>query len=1090
MKTIPPPCPEPEIGPKYWRSLDQLADTPDFRQWVEREFPAGASELTDPVTRRHFVKIMSASFLLAGFGLTGCRRPEHHIYPFGKMPEGYVHGVPKYYATAMPIRGSAIPLLVKSHEGRPTKVEGNPDHPDSNGGTDRYAQASILDLYDPDRAIRFVRSGNTTTRDAAVDALGQISKAHEAGGGAGLFVLAERSSSPSRARLQGLFAQKFPQARWHAYEAVDFDTDRQVASAMAGQPVAPYYKFDAARVIVSLDSDFIGSEENAFVHIRRFAKGRKVEKPTDTMSRLYAVEGLMTLTGVNADHRLRVAPSQVAAVAARLAQQVIPQGRVGGLQELGQGAQAYDKWVSECAKDLAANAGQSLVVAGHRQPAGVHALAHALNAALGNVGKTVEYRVKPQVAEGTLAELVEALNAGTVKTLILLGGNPLYNAPADLNLGAALAKGKPVVVRLGYQEDETFAACEWHLPMAHYLESWGDARTADGTMVPIQPLIEPLFGGMTDLEVLARLVGLPSADPHAIVRETFRSVGGASEDAWRTFLHNGFLSNSASAVANVQLNMGAAGPLIGTLRSAAAPSRDALEVIFHRDYSVDDGRYNNNGWLQELPDPVTKMTWENVFLISKKTADDLGLRIHDKENNRLMVPVVKVQVGGQEIEGPAWIQPGQADYTVGLALGYGRQRTGRIGRGSGYNAYLLRTTGGLHAASGAKMTAAGREHLLATTQNHGAMEGRPIVREANFSQYQAHPKFAASMDLEHPPEAAPMYPNPLGKLIAGSLHQWGMSIDLNSCVGCSACVVACQSENNTPIVGKEQVTNNREMHWMRIDRYYTGAVEDPQVVTQPMLCQHCESAPCENVCPVNATVHDHEGLNLMVYNRCVGTRYCSNNCPYKIRRFNYFDYNKRPLDELYKSPLTSFKDGEWEMSRWWKDPDRSSRPEDEWELMKLVRNPDVSVRMRGVMEKCSYCVQRIEQAKIAQKVKAGASGDVVVPEGVVKTACQQACPAEAIVFGNLKNPESPVSKQKANDRTYQVLEFLATRPRTTYLARVRNPNPAMPDYQEWPLSVREAFPHKTGDPFADHHGAPAGGGGGAGQESKAEKGSH
>src|SRR5437867_2768299 len=1077
-KTIPPPCPERETGPKYWRSLDQLADTPEFRRWVEREFPAGASELTEPVTRRHVMRIMSASFLLAGVGMTGCRRPEEKILPFGKAPENYVHGLPQFFATAMPTRGSAVPLVVKSNDGRPTKIEGNALHPDSNGAADRYAQASVLDLYDPDRAMRFVKSGNIVRREAAVDFLGELCRKAQTNGGEGLCFLQERSSSPSRARLQKLIGEKFPKARWFTHEPVDFDVHRQAASVAFGKSVAPYYKFDEARVIVSLDSDFIGGEEDAYIHIRRFINGRKVEKPADQMNRLYAVEALFTLTGANADHRLRVAASAVQSVAARLAAEVLRQrgnaGELSGpLQTLAAGTQANEKWIVECAKDLLANAGSSLVLAGQRQPLAVHLIGHALNAALGNVGKTVVFMDAPEAGAGTLAVLAQALNASQVETLVILGGNPVYDAPADLNWAQAQRKAK-TVVRLGYFEDETYGVSDWHLPMAHYLESWGDARTADGTLVPVQPLIEPLFGGITALEVLAHIGGLDHTKPHDIVRETFRSIGGDSEDNWKRFLHDGFLPGSAAKAVEVQFKPAAAANVLSAAKPAAAPTKDALEVVFHRDYRVDDGRYNNNGWLQELPDPITKLVWENVILLSPKTADSLGLVIQNEENNLLFVPLVTIELEGRKIVGPAWKQPGMADNVVGLALGYGRQQTGRIGRGSGYDAYQLRTTKALHIAGGAKLSPVGRTHQLASTQDHGAMEGRPIIREANLEQYRKNPGFVKAMNLEAPPVVSPLYPNPLDKLMAKGLHQWGMAIDLSSCVGCSACMVACQSENNIPIVGKDQVTRNREMHWIRIDRYFTGNPDNPQMVTQPMLCQHCEAAPCENVCPVNATSHDEEGLNVMTYNRCVGTRYCSNNCPYKVRRFNFFDYNKRPLDQLvcpiYSTPLTSRTDGEWDLVRWFKDPDQGKRPAEEWELLKLVKNPDVTVRMRGVMEKCSFCLQRLEQAKIAQKVKAGASGDIRLKESegtIPRTACQQACPAEAIVFGDVSDPDSRVSKLKTQERNYTVLDFLLTTPRLTYLARLRNPNPAMPDYHEWPLSVEEYTRNNNiqGDPF-------------------------
>ena len=1073
MKTIPPRCPEPDTGMKYWRSLDELADTPDFRQWVEREFPAGASELVDPVTRRDFVKIMSASFLLAGVGLTGCRRPEATIYPFAKMPEGYVHGLARYYATSMPTRGTAIPLLARSSDGRPTKLEGNPQHPDSNGGTDGFAQASILNLYDPDRAMQFQKSGTVVPREQALEALNQVSREAQANGGQGLCVLMERSSSPSRGRLQGLISQRFPQARWFVYEPVDFHIETEAASQVFGRPVAPYFRLDQAKIIVSLDSDFLAGEEDTYIQCRRFARGRKLEAPTDSMNRLYAVEGLMTLTGSNADHRLRIPTSAVAGVAARLATEILTKAGnadlAAALRPLADSVKEHERWIVECAQDLIANLGQAVVLAGHRQPLAVHVLAQAMNAALGAVGKTVVLREAQPAGEGTIAQLAQALNGGQVQNLVILGGNPVYNAPADLNWAAAQKKARNVI-RLGYFEDETSVGTQWHLPMAHFLESWGDARTSDATVVPVQPLIEPLFGGLTELEVLARLGGLEPVNPYDIVRATFRTLAGDDEERWKRFLHDGFLAGTAAVGVDAQLNGGAIGQALGSAQVPQPATAERLEVVLHRDYSVDDGRFNNNGWLQELPDPITKISWDNVIQMSRKTAVARGLKSGD---------IIEVQVGGAKVRGPVWIQPGLADNTLAMALGYGREKTGRIGIHAGFNAYACRTSSAPYIAQGATLTKTGSRHPLSSTQDHWSMEGRAIVREATLLQFAKHPDFAHRMSMEEPEGAAPLYPNPLKAAEMSALHQWGMSIDLNACVGCSACTLACQSENNIPIVGKEQVARGREMHWLRIDRYFAGSpslqlnrrstapdsaqqfqewIDDPQVVHQPMFCQHCEAAPCENVCPVNATVHDHEGLNLMVYNRCVGTRYCSNNCPYKIRRFNYFDYNKRPLKALYKGPL-------------------ASRPQAEMDLVKLVKNPDVSVRMRGVMEKCTFCVQRIESAKISQKVKAGASGDVQVPEGTFTTACAQACPAEAIVFGNIADPNSRVSKLKKQQRDYSVLEFLATKPRLTYLAKVRNPNPKMPDYYEMPLTFQEYSQKMGGNPLEAHaspHANPAG----------------
>jgi len=1063
MNMKPAPTTEPANGRIYWRSLDELAETPEFRQWVEREFPEGASEWTDPVSRRHFVRIMSASFLLAGMGLagTGCRRPVEKIEPFGKMPENYVHGVPQYYATAMPTQGSAIPLVVKSHDGRPVKIEGNALHPDSNGGTDRFAQAAILNLYDPDRSTRFAHNAQNVTAAAAIDALAELSRKSRSNQGQGLCFLAERSTSPSRRRLRKLLAERLPQARWFVHDPVDLDIHRRAANEVFGQAVKPRYLYDQAEVIVSLDCDFIGSEDDLHNNVRRFAQGRKLPDPQGSVNRLYVAESLMSLTGFNADHRLRVASSAMAEVAAALAAELLRLGGLGGLGDLVKLSGPDAKWVEECAKDLAKHRGKSLVVAGHRQPMAVHLLAQAMNAALKNIGKTVVYHEAPADKDEKLADLAQALQAGQVDTLVILGGNPAYTAPTDLDWAKTQRKAK-TVVRLGYYEDETFAQCDWHLPAAHFLESWGDALTSDGTLVPIQPLIAPLLGGITELEVLARIAGLSSVEPYAIVRETFAGLvsGGDLEATWRKFLHDGFLADSAAKPVEVKLDQAVVLPALAAAKSPAL-SKDKLEVVFHRDYSVDDGRYNNNGWLQELPDPVTKIVWDNVVLISRKTAQELGVKNSD---------VVEVKLGDKTVRGPIWVQPGQADYSLGLALGYGREKAGRVGKGTGFNAYPLRKVGAENFAVGATVQKTGATYPLSSTQSHWSMEGRAIVREANLAQYRQKPDFAQQMKQEEPAGAGPLYPNPFDKLKTKGIHQWGMAIDLNQCVGCSACMVACQSENNVPIVGKDQVNRGREMHWLRIDRYYAGVptkedllrthetddrqqyapwIDDPQVVTQPMLCQHCESAPCENVCPVNATSHDQEGLNVMTYNRCVGTRYCSNNCPYKVRRFNFFDFNKRPIEKLYYGPL-------------------ATRPDDEWDMIRMIKNPEVTVRMRGVMEKCSFCLQRIESAKIAQKTRAGASGDVVVPRDSFTTACAQACPAGAIVFGNISDPESRVAKHKSSERNYSVLEFLSTKPRTTYLARVRNPNPDMPDYHESPLTLLQ-YEQRAESPF-EHHG--------------------
>ena len=1071
MKTIPPQCSEPETV-KYFRSIEALENSPEANAWMEREFPAGASENEGGFNRRDFMKLMSASMAMAGAGIlgSGCRKPEQHIYPFAKLPDDYVHGVSKFYATAFPTRSGAIPLLVKSHDGRPTKVEGNPEHPDSNGSTDVFAQASILSLYDPDRAQL------NGPREAALTKLGDIATKFSANQGAGLAFLLERGTSPSRNRLQQAIQQKYSAAKFYAYEPVDFDIHRQAASAATGRSVTPYFKYDQAKAILSLDCDFLGGDGESHLNSRDFAKSRRASK--DGMNRLYIAEAVMSQTGMNADHRLRLASSQVIAVAAAIAAKL-----VAGFDasKFPLPASVNPKWVEECANDLKASGAAALVVAGYRQPLAVHLLAHAINSALGALGKTVEFRETPDLKEQGIASLAESLNKSEVDTLVILGGNPVYNAPADLNWATTQRKAK-TVVRLGYYEDETSAIADLNLPAAHYLESWGDVKTADGTTVIVQPLIQPLFGGLTELEVLARIGGLTETDAYKITRET----SGLGEEAWKKALHDGFVLNTATKPVAVTFNPAVLAPALANV-TLSTPSKENLEVIFARDYSVDDGRWANNGWLVEVPDPITKMTWDNAVLVSRKTAEELGVK------NTFFI---EITLAGKTLRAPIWVQPGMADHTLGLPLGFGRAKGGRIANFNnqkvGFDFYPLRTSVNPSIAVGAKVTVSAEKYSFACTQDHWSLEGRPIIREITPKQV-GDAKAVEAMDFPPPPGGnQSLYPNPFDAIKAKGLHQWGMAIDLNTCVGCNACVIACQSENNVPVVGKDQVRRGREMLWLRIDRYYTGLpeaekfraekkqnlqpdweqyqqtwIDDPQVVTQPMMCQHCEAAPCESVCPVNATVHDEEGLNLMVYNRCVGTRYCSNNCPWKVRRFNYFDYNKRPLTNLYKPNITGFK---------------PTKPEDEFELMKLARNPDVTVRMRGVMEKCTFCVQRIEGAKIAQKVKAGQSADVIVRDGTIKTACQQACPAESITFGDISDPKSAVSLAKADPRNYTTLEFLNTKPRLTYLARVRNQNEKMPDYHPMPLTSQAYF-----DKSGSHEASGGGHGGGAEHAPTAEK---
>jgi MoCo/4Fe-4S cofactor protein with predicted Tat translocation signal len=1065
-------------GPRYWRSLDELAGTPDFKAAVEREFPEGASGMNE-VDRRQFMKIMAASFALGGIGLTGCRRPEENILPFGKSVEGAIPGLPLYYATAMPVRRWAVPLLAETHQGRPTKLEGNPTYVPHGGSSSLLAQASILDLYDPDRATTHTHGGKALETADAKALLAGIGKAHLASRGEGLAFLADESLSPTRIRLIRTMHARLPRAVWAEYEPVTDEPPVSVARQLFGANFKTIYRFAKAKRIVSIDADFLQAEAGSLYYAREFAKGRRVVKREDPMSRLYMAESALSITGTMADHRLRLASSHMAAFAASLAAKVTGDAAYSKLAD-GLGVQA--EWIAECAADLSAHKGECLVVAGSHLPEQVHAIAYALNVFLGNVGSTIELTSNGYTLPNGLVGLANQISKGAVKTLVILGGNPVYNAPADLNW-AALQKSVPEVVRVGYYEDETSALAGTHIAAAHYLESWGDARTSDGTVVPIQPMILPLFGGLTQNEVLAEIAGLPSSDPYTLVYNTITAGTGARGAAvFRKFLHDGLLDGTAFKAAPARFNPAGMKAYLGTAGGLSPMSKDALEVRFVADPRMDDGRFNNNGWLQECPDPITKISWDNAVLVSPRLAKELNIDspagtlqvarkdLAEFDKGRENAHIVELNIGGRKLRGPAHIQPGLANYTVIVPLGFGRTKVGRVGAGTGFSAYAARASGSLHIATGATIAVTADKMYVADSQWHWSMEGRDIVREANLGEFQENPESLreSSLEAEVPapvldPGMAAMTPADRAALIprGNSLyvtpqfhgkHQWGMSIDLGTCIGCNACVVACQAENNIPIVGKEQILRGRIMHWIRLDRYYSDGKadaaafggegnreipEEPQISMQPVACMQCELAPCETVCPVNATIHDDEGLNVMAYNRCIGTRYCANNCPYKVRRFNFFDWNMRHLDSLYMGPLG---------------------PHGMPELVQMVKNPEVTIRMRGVMEKCTYCVQRIERGKIEWKVKTAQEGhpeDVVVPDGTIRTACQQACPVEAIVFGNILDPQSAVSLAKAREQDYSLLGYLNTRPRTTYLARLRNPNPKMPDYAALPLSRLE-----------------------------------
>ncbi len=992
-------------GKKYWRSLDELADKPEFKDWLHREFPQGASELNNNWSRRNFLTLMGASLALAG--LSSCRRPEEKIVPYVKQPEEITPGIPLDYATTMPSGTSPIGLLVQAHEGRPVKIEGNPLHPSSQGATNARMQAAILDLYDPDRSPYVMRDAKKNNWAEFVTFWRERFVEFEENDGEGLAVLTDEFSSPTLARLRREFTRRFPNARFVSWAPTSDENISRGYRTAFNADVTPVYHYDRAKVILSLDSDFLLTESENVAATKGFAAGRRIESEKDEMNRLYVVEPIFSITGASADHRLRVKASEVGAFALALAGELKKQGvDVRGIDGLttpaapGKGAQ----WLLPLAKDLVRVRGESLVVAGKRQPAAVHALVAAINDALDNLGNTMTLVANDDAARSdseAFGDLVTAMNNGEVSSLVMLGVNPVYNAPADVDFASALNKVTHTV-HVGNHLDETGEKTKWHIPRAHFLESWGDARAVDGTLSVVQPLIEPLFGGKSDIEILSLLAGGDDNRGYDAVRKTWRrAISGNFENGWKKVLHDGVLADSRTEPSNRSIRRGDVATILKDHQWSGNSSD--LEIVFHDCFTVGDGRQANNGWLQELPDPITKLAWDNVATFAPKTAREMGIQNED---------VVKITHDGRELEVAAWIVPGQIPGTVGLALGYGRAKAGRVAAGVGFDTFKLRTSSAMHFASGAQAARTGRTYKLATVQDHGAMEGRPIVREATLTEYRQNPDFATEAFVvpEMPEdfvknkpkrEGVDELPSPWEEPSYDTGYQWGMSIDLSTCTGCNACTVACQSENNIPIVGKEQTRNGREMHWIRIDRYFTGDADEPEAVHQAMACQHCENAPCEQVCPVAATVHDSEGLNLMVYNRCIGTRYCSNNCPYKVRRFNFFNYtNEYP------------------------------------EIVKMAQNPDVTVRSRGVMEKCTYCLQRINRGKKKAKLDGRELRD-----GEVISACQQACPADAIVFGDINDKDSRVSKLKRLNRTYSLLGELNTQPRTTYLGKIRNPNP-------------------------------------------------
>lgn len=961
-------------GPAFWRTLEEADESEELTEYIEQEFPGLSGQIPQGVDRRSLLKVMAASLAMAG--AAACtKQPKELIVPYVRQPENVIPGTPLFYATAMPANGYARGLLVESHLNRPTKVEGNPDQPASLGATTIFEQGSLLNLYDPDRSETVLNEGRLSTWSAFTGNFSTEAQGLATRKGEGLAILTGVTTSPTLISQMNSIRQQWPATKWYVHEPSVNPGIQSAAKKIAGKNAFIAYDFSQADVVVSLESDFLNTGPAALAYARQFAARRAIDNG-ETPCRLYAIESSPSVSGSLADHHFSVKSSAIPSIAYQLASACGVSGAAGG-------AETAPEWLSAVAQDLNNSKGRCLVVPGEFQPESVHLAAYAINAALGNAGKTVRILegVEPENT-GTLAALTNDLNNGHIEVLVILESNPVYTAPASLGFGDAIRKAR-LVVQLAQSADETAQWSHWHVPAAHYLETWSDSRAFDGTVTIQQPLIEPLYGGKSAHEILTILQGKPDQTSHDIVKGYWQSQnrGGNFDDLWRTSLHDGWIAGSTVGTINAA-------------KSVALPPLDThtindLEVIFRPDPTIGDGSYSNNGWLQELPKPQSKMTWDNVVLISPKDATKMNVTIGD---------MLRVTVNGKSTVGPAWILPAHAEGSVTVHFGYGRENSGRVGNKIGYNAYAIQLANAPWVTAGA-IAKTGEHYRLANVQETQTMAGREPVRAADLAEYRRHPNFPT---LEEKPldKATTLYP-PQKWPYTG--YKWGMAIDLNICTGCSSCIIACQSENNIAVVGKDQVARGRHMHWIRVDRYYSGNLDQPEIYNQPVPCMHCEDAPCEVVCPVAATVHSNEGLNEMVYNRCVGTRYCSNNCPYKVRRFNFYLYSDWQTQSMYG-----------------------------------MRNPDVTVRSRGVMEKCSYCVQRIQEAKITTDKE-----NRRVRDGEILTACQQVCPTQAITFGDLNDPNSKVAKLQKLQRNYGLLDELGTRPRTTYLGYVRNTNEAL-----------------------------------------------
>jgi Fe-S-cluster-containing dehydrogenase component len=933
------------------------------------EFAPGASEWPTGLSRREFLRLSGATLALAGLGAC-TKQPLEKIVPYVEQPEVVIPGKPLRFATATQYNGFGQGLLVTSYEGRPTKIEGNPTHPASLGATSVWAQADVLDLYDPDRAQTVTTSGAIKTTDDFWNALNLALESVKPAGGARLRILTEPISSPTLLAQLADVMQKFSAARWCTWDPLNRD------NLNANEGLCDFAK---AKVVVALDSDFLYAHPDALRYARDFGNARRViDAEGARMNRFYAAEPTPTITGSNADHRIAVAARDILSLT-----QIIASNLGIGTRPT---AEVNNKeWIEAVVRDLNANHGASVIIAGEAQPPEVHALVSQMNAALGNNGVTIS-PVPPLALPAKrigFRELVEEMHGSAVELLIVLGGNPRYDAPADFDFAVAFEKVKLRVHHSVYF-NETSRHSHWHIPALHLLESWSDTRAFDGSVSIVQPLIEPMYAGTSAHEILEAVAGQSPRTSYEIVHLGWQTQNPVPdfEAKWRRVLSDGLVRELSAP----EISFSPGTENAQSLTSNVQRSTSNLEVLFRPDVSVRDGRYANNGWLQELPRPFSKLVWDNAALISPQLAKRQELQNGD---------IVDLTFRDRTIQAPVWIQPGQAENSVTMPLGYGREVAGRVGRNVGFNAYALRTVDAFWFGDGLTIRKTGARHWFVSTQEHHDVHGpRGILHDGTFEEFMSNPHFAQEKK-GHPSTEETLY-NPKEYPYKG--YKWGMVVDLNVCIGCQACTIACQAENNIPVVGKQQVAMHREMHWIRLDTYYSGAADDPEFTHQPVPCMHCENAPCELVCPVGATVHDDEGLNLQVYNRCVGTRYCSNNCPYKVRRFNFLEYNNR------LSPTE-----------------------------KLVKNPDVTVRSRGVMEKCTYCIQRINAARITAELE-----ERTIRDGEIVPACAQVCPAEAIVFGNMNDTQSRVAHLKKSPLNYWMLGELNTRPRTSYFAKLRN----------------------------------------------------